>query len=364
MSRADLARALGISATTASAVVADLLQSDLASQEQNPVQGNRGRPARRIRLHTPPGTIAGIDIGREHAWVCIADRSEHVLAERFVEFAPTQDREQTTALVLSELDDLLANTRHPGDLQAIGMGLPGPIEARTQAVATGTILPEWVGYDALETVREHFQVPAVLDNDANLGVLGEARHGAARGAQDAVFVKVSAGIGAGLLLDGRLYRGAGGTAGEIGHAPSEPGGIVCRCGSRGCLETVASVPSLLALLKPTLGSDITLRQVIELAINGDRACQRAITDVGRHVGRGLAYLCNLINPSVIVIGGPLADTGTLFLEAIEASLAANSIPASAAIVHVRPSELRSRAVVLGAIALADDTARGITTASR
>lgn len=363
LSRADLARQLGVSATTASSVVTELIEAGLVQEATTPARGQRGRPARLVRLMTPPGVVVGIDIGRRHARIAVATRDETILGEEYVPIPVGQDRERTTLVVQDRIDELLASAGHGyGDLRAVGLGLPGPVERGTNLIATGTILPEWVGYDIVSVLGDRLGVPIAIDNDANLGILGEWRHGAAQGVSDAVYVKVSTGIGSGLLLGGVIHRGAGGTAGELGHTPIEPEGTVCRCGSRGCLETVASVPNLLTMLTPSLGEELVLGDVLTLAAGGNRACLRALTDIGRHVGRGLAVMCNLLNPAVIVVGGPLVTDGSPFFDAVRDTVVRSSIPSNGTVVDVRPSSLDHRSELVGAVALAARTAAEVPSA--
>lgn len=355
MSRADLARELGLSPTTSSSIVSDLIVDGFAEESEPTARGGRGRPGRLVRLITPPGVIVGIDVGRRHLQVAVAQRDGVVLAERFGDIPQGQDRATTTRTVLAVVDELLAGcARERSELLAVGIGLPGPIEQETHFIATGTILPEWVGYDVVAVLREELGVPVALDNDANLGILGEASEGAARGFRHAIYVKVSTGVGAGLLLGGDLHRGAGGTAGELGHTSIQGDGPVCRCGSRGCLETLASVPALLEMLAPTLGEDVDLPRVLELAAQGNRACLRAITDVGHSVGRALATVCNLLNPEVIVIGGPLVAVAEPFLDAVSDAVGRGSIASNSTGLEIRPAELGRRAELIGALTLAGD----------
>lgn len=353
MSRAELARELGLSPTTASSIVAELVADGLVGESEPTARGGRGRPGRLVRATTPPGTIVGIDVGRRHVQVAVARRDARVIAERFIDTTAGQDRETTTTMVLALIEELYAESgADRSQLLAVGVGLPGPIEQDTHFIATGTILPEWVGYDLVTILRKHLGVPVALDNDANLGILGEAGHGAARGFQHAIYVKVSTGIGSGMMLGGVLHRGAGGTAGELGHLSIEPDGAVCRCGGRGCLETVASVPALLAMLAPTLGDDVELSRVLDLAAQGNRGCLRAITDVGHGIGRALAAVCNLLNPEVIVIGGPLLRAEQPFLEAIREAVGRGTTASNITALEVRPAELGRRAELVGALALA------------
>jgi predicted NBD/HSP70 family sugar kinase len=190
-----------------------------------------------------------------------------------------------------------------------------------------------------------------VDNDANLGALGELWFGAARGLADVVYLKVSSGIGAGFVLDGSVYRGSTGNAGEIGHVLVRPEGAVCRCGKRGCLESVASAPALVELLRPTHGPELTVPGLIDLVAAGDLGALRVVDDAGRAIGRVLADLCDLLNPEAIVVGGDLAVAGEPFLAAIRQVIDRRALPAAARAVDVRPAELGNRAEVLGALAL-------------
>lgn len=168
-----------------------------------------------------------------------------------------------------------------------------------------------------------------VDNDANLGALGELVWGSGRGVKDLAYIKVASGVGAGLVIDGRVYRGPGGTAGEIGHITLDESGPVCRCGNRGCLETFTAARYVLPLLRPGHGPDLTMERVVQLAREGDPGCRRVIADVGRHIGSGIANLCNLLNPSRVVLGGDLAEAGELVLAPIRDSVSRYAIPSAA-----------------------------------
>ena len=152
-----------------------------------------------------------------------------------------------------------------------------------------------------------------VENDANLGALAELGWGAARGKSEVAYIKVSTGIGAGLISRGRLQHGVGGTAGEIGHAVIADGGPVCRCGNRGCLETLASTRSIAELLSISRAEEITPRRVLELCAAGDAAAQRLVGDAGRAIGIAVANLCNLLNPECVIVGGELSAAGDVLL---------------------------------------------------
>ena len=163
---------------------------------------------------------------------------------------------------------------------------------------------------------------------------------------------MSSGIGAGIVVGGRIHRGFAGTAGEIGHVLVDPDGHVCRCGNRGCLETLAAGPGLLEQLRRTHGGGLSLADVISLAHDGDPVCARVIADAGRWIGLTVAGLCNLLNPGMVVVGGELSAAGELLLEPLRASVRGHAIPAAGEDIQVVAGELGERAEVLGALALA------------
>jgi predicted NBD/HSP70 family sugar kinase len=191
-----------------------------------------------------------------------------------------------------------------------------------------------------------------LDNDANLGALAEVTLGAGRSARAAVYVQMSSGIGAGLIVDGRPYRGAAGVAGEIGHVTVDESGVICRCGNRGCLETVASGPAIVRLVASSRGEELTMEQLIGLAKAGDLGCRRAIADAARAVGRVVGNMCNLFNPEMVVVGGDLSAAGELLIGPIRAAIHRAALPVATRGLDVVAGELGDRANVLGALALA------------
>jgi predicted NBD/HSP70 family sugar kinase len=237
-----------------------------------------------------------------------------------------------------------------GSIVGVGMGLPGPVDQTSGVLGATTILPAWRGVRAAEAMAESLGLPVRVDNDANLGVLGEWTWGAAVGTRNSTYLKVATGIGAGLIIDGRLFRGSAGMAGEIGHVIIDPDGPLCRCGNRGCLEMLAGVPPLLDLLRPALG-DVALKDVVELTRAGNAGCRRVITDAGVMIGMAVGSLCNLVNPERVVVGGDLAATGQVLIDGLRTGLARAAIPPAAEI-EVVTGVLGERAEVLGAVALA------------
>jgi predicted NBD/HSP70 family sugar kinase len=231
------------------------------------------------------------------------------------------------------------------------MGLPGPVHRPTGTVGSSAILPGWVGVQPELEMSERLSLPVRVENDANLGALAEFTWGAGRGCANLAYLKLATGIGAGLVMNGRLYQGTGGTAGEIGHTMIDEGGDICRCGNRGCLETLAGAPAIVGLLSRSLGEELEIEQVIERASEGDLGCRRVLGDAGRHIGVAVATLCNLVNPERIVVGGSVGTAGDLVLEPLRESVRLRAIQSAAEDLEVVPGELGERAELLGAVAL-------------
>jgi predicted NBD/HSP70 family sugar kinase len=355
-SRADIARRAGLSRTTVASVLAELehgglvVRADGVSDDVPSSQSGR-RPGL-LRLDRSAGTALGIDFGKRHLRVAVADLGHRVLAERAVEMDSDHRAEHGMEVALGLVREVLAESGVArSEIVGVGMGLPGPINRESGELGSSTILPGWVGVRAEEDMSARLGMDVRVDNDANLGALAEWTWGAARGSANVAYLKVSTGIGAGLIVDGRLFRGAGGTAGEIGHTILDPNGPVCRCGNRGCLETLVGASALLELLRPALG-ELTLADVLSRAQAGEPGCRHVIADAGRAIGTAAANLCNLLNPERLVVGGDLGAAGELLLAPLREAIARAAIPSAAADVEVVAGALHERAEVLGAVALA------------
>jgi predicted NBD/HSP70 family sugar kinase len=355
-SRADLARRTGLSRSTISGLITELIADglvvDRAETASAGAQG--GRPGALLSLDRSAGAALAIDFGHTHLRVALADLSAEILAER--ELKIDVDGSANAALdAAAELSHEVL--REAGldvdDLIGAAMGLPGPIDRATGVVGSSVILPDWVGVMPAQGFTERLGAPVgvIVENDSNLATLGEVRFGAGAGARDLVYVKVASGIGAGILLDGRLHRGAAGSAGELGHVLHDPEGEVCRCGNRGCLETVAGSATLLRLLRRRHGPDLTTRGLVELAASGDVGTRRVLVDAGRAIGRALADLCNVLGPERLVIGGDLGGTDSALLDGIRESLARFALPAVLGSVELVGGQLGGRAELLGGLSL-------------
>ncbi len=349
LTQAEIARTTGLSAATVSNIVREL--KDGGTVEVTPTSAG-GRRARSVSLSGDAGIVIGVDFGHTHLRVAVGNLAHQVLAEE----AEPLDVDASAAEGFDRAEQLvkrliLTTGIGPDKVIGVGLGVPGPIDVSSGTLGSTSILPGWSGINPAEELSGRLGVPVHVDNDANLGALGELVWGGGRGVKDLAYIKVASGVGAGLVIDGRVYRGPGGTAGEIGHITLDESGPVCRCGNRGCLETFTAARYVLPLLRPSHGPDLTMERVVQLAREGDPGCRRVIADVGRHIGSGIANLCNLLNPSRVVLGGDLAEAGELVLAPIRDSVSRYAIPSAARQLSLAQGALGGRAEVLGALAL-------------
>jgi predicted NBD/HSP70 family sugar kinase len=352
-SQADIARATGLSRTTVSSLVAELKGSSRVFEvDVKEPNARGGRPGVQLVLQDSASAVLGIDFGHSHVLVAVADLAHNVLAERRRDLDVDHDAEASldtaTRMAAEVLEEAGVGRRN---VIGAGIGIPGPVDRARGTVGSATILPGWLGLRIGDALEKRLGLPVEIENDANLGALAELTWGAGRDCENFAYIKVATGVGAGLVVDGSLLRGASGTAGEIGHTTLDESGLLCYCGNRGCLETVASGPAILRLVSGDDGEGLTLGGVIELAARGDLRCRRAISDAGREIGVAVAGLCNLINPERIVVGGLLSRAGDLLLQPIRESIRRYTVLAAAESVDVVPALFVERAELLGALAL-------------
>lgn len=354
-SRAGLARVTGLAPSTITAVVAELLAEGLAVETDrlDPSSPGAGRPATGIALHRRAGGVVGVDLGKRHLRVAVGDLAHHVLAEHRAALPRTRSADADVDSVVTMVSAALADARLCRDeVVATAIGIPGPLRTGTGRLGDTTSLPGWVGRDAPAALGQALELPVLVDNDANLGALAEWTWGAGRRYPDLVYLKVSTGIGSGMIFSGRPFRGVGGTAGELGHMVIDPGGPACRCGNRGCLETLAGAQAMAELLEPSHGRLLSTGEILDLADHGDVECSRAIADAGRTIGTATGVLCNLVNPGRVIVGGEMGPAGELLLGPLRDALQQTAIRSAYEDVEVVAGELGPRAEVLGALALA------------
>jgi glucokinase-like ROK family protein len=348
VTQAEIARSTRLAPATVSNIVRDLAAAGMV--ETTVGSGRRGTA---VRIARTAGLVGGVDFGHRHVRVAVGDLAGDILAEEREAIASDHGYDEGLDRVSAILDRLLDKlSAQLTDVLNVGLGLPAPI-SEDDLVLTSAILPGWVGVNARAEATARLGRPVHIDNDANLGALAEFRHGAGQGHQNMVFVKVSSGVGAGLILNGRLFRGSSGTAGEIGHLTIDEQGPICRCGSRGCLETYASTGMAQAMLAGQLPG-ASIDDIVAAAKDGNVPALRVFEDAGLHLGWGLAMFANLINPSAVVVGGDMSRAGDLLLDSVRVGMRRHALASVSTTTVVTGARMGERASVVGALLLALD----------
>ena len=312
---------------------------------------------------------AGVDLGgtKIFSLVTLPDGRE-----AGSDYRPTLADEGPQAVIDRIVDSVRASLAAAGateaDLEGVGMAAPGTVDRREGVVGDSPNLPGWHAVPVARTLEDALRVPVTLENDANAAALGEHMFGAGRGFRHMVFITVSSGVGGGIILDGRLYRGATGAAGEVGHMVLDEEGPLCGCGRRGCLEALSSGTAIAARAaalaaegeSPVLARmarespPLTAEDVERAALEGDAVARRVIEDAGSYLGLGLVNLVHVVNPHGIVIGGGVSRMGDLILEPARQVVRRRCFRLSQEGLQIVPGALGDRAGALGAIvALAD-----------
>jgi predicted NBD/HSP70 family sugar kinase/biotin operon repressor len=359
VTRSDLTRLSGLSRSAVATAVQRLVDDGLVTESATSSTG-RGRPASLLRPRVADGALVGIDFGHDHVALAVADAHGQVLAERREQVdVDAHSAEALDAAVRLFDSELRAAGVDRQAVRAVVAAIPGPLNARSGLVQSATILSSWVNMAPADLLTQRLQSPVHLGNDAELGALGELSFGAGRGVADLLYVKASHGIGAGLVLGGRLYQGATGIAGEIGHTQIDGAGDQCRCGQRGCLETMMSASVVRRRLEVS-GFAVAESAWGLAEVARDPIGARVITEAGRYLGRVVADICNCLNPGRVVLGGQLGAAGEPFAVGVRESVTRYAQPAISAAVGIRPAELGLRAELMGTLARGMQLAAGWT----
>ena len=356
LTQAELARRATLSRSTVSSIVAELQSAGVVRTDPDVAASpNRkpGRPGSLLSLDPSVGAVIGIDIDHERLTVLVADAAHTVLAEDHRTLQRDHEARDVMRLT-SRLVDLTVQRAgvERKQVAGAGVGLAGPVDLVTGRVHPSSIAPSWQFVDARKELEGLLGLPVYIDNDANLGALAEMTWGVGRGVSEAAYVKIDTGVGVGIVVAGRVYRGATGTAGEIGHTTVDENGPVCRCGNRGCLEGLVGTAALVESLRTRYRADLTMDDVLRSAADGDVGCRRALADAGRQLGVQVANLCNLLNPRLVIIAGKLSEADEIVLEPLRTTFARHALPHAAETVEVVRAALGERATALGGAALA------------
>jgi glucokinase len=310
----------------------------------------------------------GIDLGGTKILTGLVNEVGQVIAEDYRKTRAKKGLDFVVGRLAESALQAMQNAGAPASsIQAVGIGVPGPVDTDEGIVTQPPNLPGWRNVPVRAMIEEALGIPTFLENDANAAALGEYLFGAGRGSTHMLYVTVSTGIGGGFILDGKLYHGADGAAGEIGHVTILPRGPHCGCGNRGCLESVASgtaiaregrelvirgVPTLISELVAQNPDAVTAKLVAEAAQRGDSEAQEIIREAMGYLGVGIASLVNLLNPEIVVIGGSLIKLGDILFDSVRRAVKRRAFPVASQRVRIVPAELGDRVGVCGAAAVA------------
>jgi predicted NBD/HSP70 family sugar kinase len=365
ISRADIARRASLSRSTVSEIVDALLRTGLVSEAGVGASSGGRRPIV-LEFQDDACSILGVDIGATHVDVVLTNLRGKVLAWQHRSHPVQTDPPGTRALVARLCESCLVGLGEQRNrLVGIGVSVPSPVDPRHPERLSLQGLPQWEGRHGLESLRTQFGVPLFIDNDANLGALAERWWGAARGLDDFAFIKVATGIGSGHFIGGRIYRGASGVAGEIGHLTIDARGEPCVCGNRGCLVTYIGSKALLRRTRELMAefphsalstTDPTIDRIEESALAGDPLAVQVVFEAAQYLGIAIAGMLNLMNPAAVILGGGLARLGEQLLVPLRETVLSRTFVSAVASSAIHTSALGDRGVAIGAATLVLDAA--------
>lgn len=362
---ADIVRKTGLAKSTVSVYVDRLIAVGLIREEAKP-----GGKRRMLKVAESAGYVIGVDLGQTHLNVGLCDLEGEILDSVYGEADLLHETPEAILSRVIEASRNLSsrNAFKPSALFGIGFGLPGPVDYAHGVPVSPPVMPGWDRFPVASYLAREFTCPVFVDNDVNVMALAERDKGAASGERDFLFVKAGTGIGAGIIVDGRIYRGAKGAAGDIGHISVGDDETLCHCGNRGCLEAIAGGRALASLARQSAESGashflaarlaekekITAELLAKGAAMGDEESLRLLIGAGKRLGDVLAKLVNFFNPALIVVGGGLSNLGERYIASIRESVYRRSTPLATSDLVIKRSTLGDRAGVTGAAILVLD----------
>lgn len=353
--QAELARSTGLSAASISNIVRGLRAAGTVAVRDT---SSNGRRARAVTLLRPPGTVVAVDFTADRIRAAVGDSSGNMIARESIAYDVAADAPRAVRRASWLAETLLFKGRI--DLSRVSsavVSVPGPVDPGTGQVGNMSCVPLWTGFRPAQALSDRLGLPVHAENDANLAALAERERGAAQGSDHAIQLLLSEGVGAGVIMSGTLFRGAGGTAGEVGHIGLDQRGHVCRCGNRGCLETFVGTSYLLSMLPRNTvpaqrSGQVEVAEMVAAARGGDPSSRRVIAEAGTALGQGAAILVNLFNPERVLVGGDLAESGDLLLDPMRRAMELSSLGSALDQLELRFGALGTDAALYGALLVA------------
>ena len=370
LSRAQLAGITGLNKSTVSSLVDELIERGLV-YETGSNTGGTGRPATLLEINPNAGHVIGVELGVDFVSVAVTDILGNIVWRRREDANPSDDQKKMINQTLQIVKDAIAiGKRKNYKFLGLGLSTPGTVDIHKGVLIFAPNL-HWHDVPFVQIFSEQTKLKVFVENDANAAAIGEHLFGTARHTNDFLFVFAGVGIGGGLFLDGKLYRGKNGYAGEIGHSPimAEPSQNVCHCGNRGCWETYANQYSIIQRVQARLevkrssiipklmaeqNAPLSISLIKQAADAGDREAIDSFYEAGHAMGQGLAGLINIFNPEKIVIGGPLSVAGEYMLPAIKQTVSQHAMPGIKPQAEIGLSPFGPDASLIGAVAIVVD----------
>jgi glucokinase len=306
--------------------------------------------------------VIGVDLGGTNTRTALVALNGDILEKQKEETLAAEGHEKVIAKLIRNIDRQRANADQYGRrVAAVGVGAPGVIHEQTGVVVKSPNFPDWNDLPLKQILERELKLPVFIENDANAAALGEQWRGAAKDIRSMIFLTLGTGVGGGIILDGRIWHGADGMAGEVGHMTIIPDGRSCGCGNRGCLEMYASSRGIVMTFKAMCAGkhldaedrkEVTSAQIYQAARNGDTVAHLVMKDMGRYLGIGVANLINIFNPEMVVIGGGVKAAWDLFIDATREEVRKRAFTYAAERTKIVPSMLGDEAGMVGAAAVA------------
>lgn len=364
VSRAMLAEMTGLNKTTVSSLINELMEHDFVHEVGFDNSG-LGRPAVLLELDPAAGCILSCEIGVDFITVVLTDFAANIIWRHHELTQGTLGQreilDRTLALLREALD---SNTNGCNQLLGLAVGVPGLVDQHTGTLLFAPNL-NWRNVPLADMLREAFDAPVYVDNEANLAALGEAYFGAAQGCDEVLYISVGVGLGGGIVRSGSLMRGVGGYAGEFGHMTVVPDGYRCNCGNRGCWETVVSQAAIFRSIQQAVENGaataladgvngalppLTIPQVVQAAVEGDAVSRRALEDAAHYLGIGIASLVNALDPELVVFGGILSEAADVVLPIVISEVNDRSLDPMSARSSIVLARHGANACVMGGVA--------------
>ncbi|ADL41890.1 ROK family protein [Caldicellulosiruptor obsidiansis OB47] len=363
ISRAKISRLVDLNKATVSNLTDELIKEGYIV-EKGYGKSKGGRRPVLLQVNKDVGSIIGIDLGVDYIHVILSNFIGEIIFEEYVNIKMEEPKEKLLNLLFDMIEKAIDKAPPtPKGILGIGIGVPGIVEKESGIVLIAPNL-KWKNVHLKSIIEQRFNLPVYIDNEANAGALGEKWFGEWGKVSDLIYLSVGIGLGAGIIIDNKLFRGAAGFAGEVGHTTINFQDDVCSCGNIGCLENFASERALLSVIKKLVKEgaedryiscenvdEITPSQIIQAAMDGSRICRMAVLEVAEKMAIGIANLVNIFNPEIVIVGNKASFFGDLFLEKLREVVNQKSFIAQFYDLKIEVSKLKDRAVVLGCIAM-------------